>query len=115
MDINKYSKTELSKIIKLMKKYRTLKKNIGRKSYEVIHAELTQEQRLSVEYFPEVQKNDILVLVKDLYKDVFGIETSEDKIIWKENPNLRGGLRLFFGDELMDVSFESVENKIRKI
>lgn len=115
LEITKYSKDDLLQIVKLLKKYRNLKKNIWRKSFEVINADLKQEHRLLVEYFPGVQKKDVFNLVKDLYKNIFWIEPLEDKITWKENSNLKWWARLFFWDDLLDISFESASNILRKI
>lgn len=114
-DTNKYDKAELQGIYNILKKFRALIKNVGKKSFEILILELSWKQKLVVEYFPSLEKNMVFWLTKDIYKDVFKIDIDETKLIWKENSNLKGWIRLFFGDDMLDVSFLSISNNIRKI
>lgn len=115
MEINKYSKSELIEISKLLKKYRNLRKNIGKKSSSIIEAELSWEVRVLVEYFPTLDKNSIIKKVNDIFLSIFWEKIDTNKIIWKENELLAWWIRLFLGDDMLDISFENTRNDLRKI
>lgn len=115
MEINKYSKSELTEISKLLKKYRSLRKNIGKKSSAIIETELSWEVRILIEYFPALDKNSITDKVNDIYLSIFWEKVNVNKIIWKENELLVWWIRLFLGDDMLDISFENVKNDLRKI
>lgn len=114
-DITKYNKTELQEIAKILKKFRALRKNIGKKSSQILSYELSWDHKLIVEYFPALDKTKVLDTTKNIYKNIFGIDINETKLVWKENTNLKWWMRLFFWDDLLDISFESVSNSLRKI
>lgn len=115
MEITKYSKEELASISKILKKYRALRKNVGKKSSNLIHHELSWENKIIIEYFPSLVKSEITNTATNIYKNIFWIEVLENQITWKENPNLAWWMRLFLGDDMLDISFESVRNNLRKI
>ncbi|EKE26248.1 MAG: hypothetical protein ACD_4C00356G0004 [uncultured bacterium (gcode 4)] len=114
-DITKYSKAELQDISKILKKYKNLKKNIGKKSSEIMHYELSWDHKVVIEFFPTIIKENVLDVARNIYINVFWIEIDENILVWKPNSNLQGWIRLFFGDDMLDVSFESVSNNLRKI
>lgn len=115
MNIEKYSKTELIEISKILKKYRTLRKNVGKKSTNMINHDLSWENKIVIEYFPTMKKEELSSTATGIYKNIFWVEIKEDKITWKENTAIAWGMRLFFGDDMLDISFESVRNDLRKI
>lgn len=115
MEINKYSKSELTEISKLLKKYKSLRKNIGKKSSLVIEGELSWEVRVLVEYFPALDKNSITEKVSFIYSSIFEKKINSSKINWKENELLAWWIRLFLWDDMLDISFENVRNALKKI
>lgn len=115
MEITKYNKTELQEISKILKKFRILRKNIWKKSSQVISYELSWEQKLIVEYFPTLDKKEVSPIVENIYNKIFSLKINSDKIIWKENINLAWWIRLFFWDDMLDISYESVKNSLIKI
>ncbi|EKE29951.1 MAG: hypothetical protein ACD_2C00073G0039 [uncultured bacterium (gcode 4)] len=115
MNLEIYSKTELEQLSKILKKFRNLRRNVGKKSSEVLHYELTWTQRILVEYFPTLKKEDVQDETLKIFKGFFWIELNPEDITWKENEILAWGMRVFFWDDMVDLSFESMRNRLRKI
>jgi hypothetical protein len=71
MDLAKYSKTELIELSKILKKFRSLRKNVGKKSSEILHYELTGTQKILIEYFPALKIEDVQDEALKIFKDFF--------------------------------------------
>ncbi|HBA44726.1 TPA: hypothetical protein DEG21_00040 [Patescibacteria group bacterium] len=89
MDINKYNKSELEQVYAILKKYRDLKKNIGKKSDEVIYFELNNEKKILIEYFTDLKIEEIKDFLKNLYKKHFDTDIDLNKATFKANPDLK--------------------------
>jgi len=115
MDINKYNKSELEQVYAILKKYRDLKKNIGKKSDEVIYFELNNEKKILIEYFTDLKIEEIKDFLKNLYKKHFDTDIDLNKATFKANSDLKWWVRIFLWDDMVDISFENIYNKISKI
>ena len=113
MNLNKYTKTELAEISRILKKYKALRKNVWKKWSEIIKSELTWKIKVEVEYFPSLWKEEIKKTSLEIFEKVLNIKPNEEEIIWKENLNLKWWIRLFHWDEMLDISFESIKNNLK--
>lgn len=115
MEITKYSKSELTQISKLLKKYRSLRKNVGKKSWEITLNSLNWEKKFLVEYFPTFVIKDYENEITDIYRSSFEVDIKDKNIVFQENPSLLGWIRVFYWDDMLDVSFENIRNTLKKI
>lgn len=107
IDISGLGKEELSSVVASLKLYRTLKKRLGNRGVRIFNAIRTGEKTIRVEYFPAFG----LEAAQKTMSDSFGKDYAEGfRTEWKENANLEGGLRAFFGDEMVDLSFARIEH-----
>jgi hypothetical protein len=113
MNLSSYSKSDLEIALKGLKSYRALDKFIGRRGRELFHAGRSGKQSYRVEYFGADSKS-IEALVIATYNSHFGMCLSREDIIWKQNDSLKGGARLFAGDDMLDISFRDAERKMKK-
>ncbi|MDD3120203.1 MAG: hypothetical protein PHF46_02250 [Candidatus Gracilibacteria bacterium] len=113
IDLEKYSKQELIEMLKVLKKYRNLRKNTGKKSAEILRQDIFGETRIKVEYFPSLNKGEITDFVIILFLKLFGKSVELKDIIWKENTSLTGGIRLYFGDDLLDITYADFKTKLK--
>jgi hypothetical protein len=99
-------KAELETLLSELKLYRTLRKKLGDRGKRVFEAGRSGEKTLKIEYFPDFSKAD----VEKTVAAAFGKNYSEGyRVEWKENSALKGGIRVFFGDEMADLSYSHVE------
>lgn len=107
IDIAGIGKEELASVLKSLKLYRTLSKRLGKRGVRIFEALRTGEKTLRVEYFPAIG----LETAKKAVSDAFGSGFSDGyRTEWVENSELKGGVRAFFGDEMVDLSFSRIEH-----
>lgn len=109
LDISGLGKEELSSVLKSLKLYRILKKRLGNRGVAIFNAIRSGEKILRVEYFPAIGRETAEKSLAEAFGKGFadGFRTE-----WKENPALKGGVRAFFGDEMVDLSFSRIEHAL---
>lgn len=113
MDLSSYSKSDLETALKGLKSYRALDKFIGRRGRELFHSARSGKQSYRVEHFGTDPKG-IEALVIAAYDSHFGVKLAPGDIVWKQNDSLKGGARLFVGDDMLDISFRDAERKMKR-
>ena len=113
INLSTYSKADLEVALKGLKSYRALDKFIGRRGRELFHRARSGQESYRVEYAGGDIK-EIESLVITTYKTHFGVELSSSEITWKQNDSLKGGVRLFVGDDMLDISFKDAERKMKR-
>lgn len=113
MNLSSYSKSDLEIALKGLKSYRALDKFIGRRGRELFHTAGSGKQSYRVEYFG-TDPESIESLVINTYESHFDVKLASGDIIWKQNDSLKGGARLFLGDDMLDISFRDAERKMKR-
>lgn len=112
-DISKLNKTELKSLLKDLKLYSKMKKELWKRWVKQYESIKTGIPILKVEYFSDVSKSDRESIAKDIYKKVFSIDNPEN-IEYKENINFGWWIRIYRNNDLVDMSFNKIEQKIKK-
>ncbi len=113
MNLSSYSKSDLETALRGLKAYRALDKFIGKRGRELFHAARSGKQSYRVEYFG-TDSRSIEPLVISTYESHFGTKLTSTDIAWKQNDSLKGGVRLFSGDDMLDISFQDAERKMKR-
>lgn len=113
MNLSIYTKPELQTILKGLKSYRALEKFVGRRGRAIFARAESGEKLYRAEYFGEENKAVLEPMVIAAYASHFGERIEASKIEWKRNDAIRGGIRIFSGDDMVDVSFQEVENRLK--
>jgi hypothetical protein len=113
MNLSSYSKSDLEIALKGLKSYRALDKFIGRRGRELFHRARSGQESYRVEHFGTDSKS-IETLVITAYNSHFGVKLTSSDIVWKQNDSLKGGARLFIGDDMLDISFRDAERKMKR-
>ncbi len=99
------SREEITFSLKLLKEYRNALKQIGNRAslsdiaFPKVH--------IRVEYAPHASMDHAKKMVESLFGRFFqDISYVAETTEFTENPKLSGGIRLFAGDEMMDISFD---------
>lgn len=111
-EIEKLDKSDLIKVYKLVKKFKSLYKDVWEKSKWLFHFSFFKTQKFIVEYFPAIQKDNLENIAISIFKSQFWIEVDPLNIEWKENKNLKWWARLFLNDDMIDISFDKINSKI---
>ena len=67
-----------------------------------------------VEYHPSLWRDEAENQANTLFPRVFSHNPNDGEIVYSENPKLGWGMKLFYDDLLLDMSFACVEKKFKK-
>lgn len=110
-NLSSYSKADLTEALKGLKSYRAFDKQIGARGRDLFHRAASGQVAYRAEYFGE-EYASIASLVIAGFETHFGLKLSESQIEWKRNDTLKGGVRLFVGDDMVDMSFGEMERRM---
>lgn len=87
-NISSYNKSDLSSILKGLKLYRTLDKQVGKRGRELFARARSPHESYRVEYVG-ADHTDLESLVLSTYRTHFDIQVPSEQIIWKRNDALK--------------------------
>lgn len=103
IDLSRYSKEALEGVLPVLKTYEKSLKQIGGRTFLTD----TTSPRIRVEYAPGVNTSTAEAYARSVLATSFSEITVVLKdIVYHENPQLTGGIRVFCGDDMVDVTFE---------
>ena len=98
------SREELEAMLLLLKRYRIMIRSSGKRAERIFAAEGSDTVSIRVEHFSGLSRGDAETLFRTLFADILAVPSSTS-ISWSENPELLGGMRVFVGDDLYDMSY----------
>ena len=99
LNIDKLNLSELKDLLKEMKLYRDLRKQLWARWKAVYKNLKNWENIFVVEYFPKISKE---------------LAFSESKKIFKEKEELKWWIRVYFNDKVLDLSYIKIERELSK-
>ena len=114
MNLSTYSKSELTTLLKGLKSYRALEKFVGRRGRAIFARAQSGMKLYRVEYFGTEDRSTLEPIALAAYARHFGETIRTEEIEWKRNDAIAGGIRIFSGDGMVDVSFQEVENRLKR-
>jgi hypothetical protein len=110
--LSSYSREQLSSVLRILKLYKNGLVQIGRRA----HLQDPKEPavvRVRVEYPSTANRSDIEKFVQGQLSPLFGITDIPSDIVFIESSSLVGGVRIFAGDDMVDISFQRFANQIK--
>ena len=112
MDFSRIDKLDLSHALTQIKKYRQLRKSIGKRSLEIFRKLSSPSPALRVELADMSYRETAEPRIVWLYRQYFWVEVDLSQVIWKSNNRLISGIRLYHNDDMIDVSFQNIKTKV---
>ncbi|MDP2090489.1 MAG: hypothetical protein Q8K30_02725 [Candidatus Gracilibacteria bacterium] len=114
-DWQNLNREELKSLLKDLKGVKMLLKDLGNKrGFKEFTKVNTGKSSYIVEYFPSMSQKDLESLSISIYSKAFNKNVPTDEIIFKENPELNGGLRIFSDYDMLDLSYKKIESFLLK-
>lgn len=115
MDITNLKKTELVALGKKLKLLSSLKKSLGNRGIKEYHKLLDGKDILKVEYFDfgADALNYVQEKALESYKKLFWLELQLTQIEFVKNQNLEGWMRVFYNDNMYDLSYNRFQNLLK--
>ena len=99
------SRTELEGLLSELRTFRLLEKKLGKRAKGVLSQARSPDASVRVELSPHTEAKALESVFKKLSIESGAVE-------FQTNPRLRAGARLFVGDDLYDLSFDAIIQKI---
>jgi hypothetical protein len=104
LDLSTYSKEELQGVLRILRGYRNARKQIGTRA-RIVDTRVIPEKLLVVELPNDKKSDDVQSLLEAVVAKFFS-EARGKSPVFRTNHHLKGGIRMFYGDDMVDVSFE---------
>ncbi|PID83696.1 hypothetical protein CSB09_04785 [Candidatus Gracilibacteria bacterium] len=109
ISLDTYSKETLSQALRLLRNYKNAYNQIGKRA----HFSPSQKTKkiLRIQHTKDTKKEDLESFVNSSISHFFP-EMQEATKVYEINPDLVGGVRIFYDDDMIDVSFSKYSHLI---
>lgn len=112
-EIEKLSWEELQSLLKEVKLYKQLRKQLGNR-WKILFSHMKNNTSYyKVEYFPEVGLESAWEQAQKVFQNVFNISVEREAVIFEENIKLLGWIQVYKDDMVADLSYWKIENALR--
>lgn len=115
MNLDNLNQQELKNLLKNLSLYKKLTSQIWNRGREIFSQIKEWKNKFVVEFFPNIEKKFVLDEAKKVYEDVFNQKKINDEEIFLiENEKILWWMKIFFNDDVVDMSFLKIQNLIKK-
>lgn len=105
---------ELKEILKQLKTYKELKSKLGDRWTKIYKNSLENKKEFVVEYSTSTSKDLALEKWISIYNEIFKVEVNPVEIKLVENKDLIWGVKVFYEDKMIDLSFLKYQKILSK-
>lgn len=114
MQILPQTLSEAQDLLKSLRMYDDMKKKLWKRGTLLFHQKLNGTHLYRVEYHSSLWEDEAFRQALWLYTKIFSHTPTKNDIVMSENNLLWGGMKIYFDDALLDMSFKRVERKFQK-
>ncbi len=112
--IDNLNSKELKSILKGLKTYKEMKTKLWKRGIDLFKRELNKKPYLLVEYFPSLEKKEIIEKAIIFYKKAFNIDVKKEDLILKKVKDIKWWMKIYYNDSMIDISYARIEKKLKK-
>ncbi len=115
IDISKLSKDELKHLLKDVTLLSSLKKSLWKRGKQEFQKLKNGKQCYKIEYYESSDESLSFVKEKsiEIFQKMFWAEVKLDDIEFMQNQNLQWWMRIFYNDDMFDLSYRKFENLLK--
>lgn len=113
LSLSSYSKEELPKVLKSLKEYKKMLKEMWARATLYFFTDASKNYR--AEYSETMDINLAESYIIAAFDKHFWVKLTRDDINFTVNPTLVSGARIFSGDDMIDVTFKNIENVLKQL
>lgn len=113
-NLEKLNKAELEKLLKNLRLYNDLTKKVWKRGRGIYNHIFKWVNSYVVEYYSAIEEDYVLTQALDIYKKTFNLDVKKEDIKLVKNEKLRGGIKIYLNDNLVDLSFLKFYNLLKK-
>lgn len=103
----------LSELLKEVKLYRDLTKNLWARGRAQYFRDLKGEKLLVVEYVSSITEDIAWEQAQSVYKESFSLDVQKENVTFIINDALKGWIKVYNEDSLVDLSFAKIEGLVK--
>lgn len=105
MNLSSYSKEELKDVLRILKDYRSVSMQIGKRA--ILSDQKQKEEKIFIiEHTEKIDKNALETFFNSACEKFFPEAPKNTFRKFMLNNKLVGGIRIFYGDDMVDLSFQ---------
>lgn len=104
-NLNQYSREDLENVLIVLKDYRNSLKQIGKRS-ELSHPKHKQAKFFRVEHTAAISQEFLEKFFDEAVEKFFPDAPENTERRFVQNEKIIGGIRIFYGDDMVDLSFQ---------
>ncbi len=112
--IDSIKSSDLKEILKWLKLYSLMRNQLGKRWENLFKRKLLNKHYLLVEYFSSIWKDIVFEESLKIYSKIFNIKPNKEDIIFKKIDNINWWIRIYFDDNMVDVSYSRIEKILKK-
>ncbi len=94
--------------------YALMKKQLGKRWKELFYRQITGKKKYVVEYFPTLGEDEAWEQAQTVFSKSFWETPTKQEVIFTENPGMKWWMRVYQDDNMIDMSYQKVENILQK-
>jgi len=106
-------KVELEELLKNFRTYKELVNRVWNRWKKIFAHLFNWKNEYVVEYYWELDESYLLTEAKEIYKKVFDMEVKDSDIKLVKNEKVKWGMKVYFNDNLIDLSFLKFYNLLK--
>lgn len=113
-NLEKLNKAELEKLLKNLRLYNDLIKKVWNRGKTIYNNIFKWINSYIVEYYPVLEEDYVFAEASAIYKKMFNLDVKKEEIKLIKNEKIRGWIKVYLNDNLVDLSFLKFYNLLKK-
>ena len=113
-NLENLDRSQLQELYKQLLEYKNLSKKLWKRGKTQFQNKLLWKDTFVVEYHPSLEVWYVEDQAKSVFQKVFGKTPDKSEISFQSSSSLLGGMKIYWNDFLVDMSFLKFYNKIKK-
>lgn len=114
VNINNLTLEESKSLLKEVKLYRDLKKQLGSRGWILYNKMKTWKKNLVVEYFPVISEDVAWEEANKVFIKVFSLDAKKEEVTFTPKESILGWIRVYVDDFVIDLSYLKIERIVKK-
>jgi len=114
MNLENLNKQELQALLKDLSLYKKLVSQVWARWKEIFASIKEWKNKFVVEFFSNLDEDFVYSESLKVFEKVFWQKPKKDEISFIESPKLLGWMKIYFNDDMVDMSFLKIQNLIKK-
>lgn len=105
---------ELKSLMHELREYSDMTKKLGLRGRKLFSHNLLGKKEYIVEYFPVFGEDAAWQQAQTVFQKSFSETPKKEDVVFIASQNVKGGIKVYVDDNMVDVSFKKVEDLLQK-